>query len=274
MDTTWRVPSDDARSFSIVEGLGASADDQPRARSSQLSSPLENGILAALERPDYERLRPHLSLVHLPAGMMFRHVSGSSGFAYFPVSGIVSPVFMMKSGEAAAVAVTGNDGMIGTSLFMAKSGTTECGVVQSSGYAYRLGAYRLCHEFARGGSFARTLLQYSHSLFMQMAQTAVCNRYHTIEQQFCRWLLMMIDRMPTNELAMTHERFARILGVRREGVTDAAGRLQKSGIIRYHRGQITLLDNEALQRRVCECYAESCVAAVGESRSGQRVSLI
>jgi hypothetical protein len=149
--------------------------------------------------------------------MMLHETSGRSSFAYFPTAGIVSPLCMMQNGAAAAVAITGNDGMIGTSLFMGRGGTPDRAVVQSPGHAYRLGANRLRHEFDRGGYFSKLLLQYTHSLFMQMAQTAVCNRYHSIEQQLCRWLLLMLDRMPSKELSLTHELLSRILGVRREG---------------------------------------------------------
>jgi hypothetical protein len=216
--------------------------------------PLRNQILAALEPAEFERLRPHLDFVQLPLGLTLHEISSRSRFAYFPTAGIVSPVCMMKDGAAAAVAVTGNDGMIGTSLFMNKGGMLDCAVVQSAGHAYRLGANRLKHEFERGGGFSKLLLQYTHSLLTQMAKTAVCNRYHTIEQQLCRWLLLMLDRMPNNELSMTHAMLSRMLGVRREGITAAAGKLQKAGVIRYHRGHITALDHIELTKRVCECY--------------------
>ena len=261
MDTALRVLPYENRSLSVVESL----IDYPLAPSDMAAfeghCPLQNQILANLPDAEYERLRPHLDFVELPLGVMLHETSGRSSFAYFPTAGIVSPLCMMQNGAAAAVAITGNDGMIGTSLFMGRGGTPDRAVVQSPGHAYRLGANRLQHEFERGGCFSKVLLQYTHSLYMQMAQTAVCNRYHSIEQQLCRWLLMMLDRMPTNELSLTHELLSRILGVRREGITDAAGKLQKAGVIRYRRGHITVLDDLELKARVCECYA----VANGES---------
>lgn len=254
MDTALRVqPPFETRALSVVEGLA----DFPLTSdvSFERHCPTQNHILSALPDAEFSRLRPYLDYVHLPLGLMLHETSGRSSFAYFPTSGIVSPLCMMKNGAAAAVAIAGNDGMIGTSLFMGKGGTPDRAVVQSPGHAYRLGANRLRHEFERGGAFSKLLLQYTHTLFMQMAQTAVCNRYHSIEQQLCRWLLLMLDRMPTNELSLTHELLSRILGVRREGITDAAGKLQKAGVIRYRRGHITVLDHEELLSRVCECYA-------------------
>lgn len=255
MDTALRFQHFEARPLSVVGGLADYPITAPDMGAFERHSPMQNQILAALPDAEYERLRPHLDFVQLPLGLMLHETSGRSSFAYFPTAGLVSPLCMMKNGAAAAVAITGNDGMIGTSLFMGKGGTPDRAVVQSPGHAYRLGANRLRHEFERGGCFSKVLLQYTHSLFMQMAQTAVCNRYHSIEQQLCRWLLLMLDRMPTNELSLTHELLSRILGVRREGITDAAGKLQKAGVIRYRRGHITVLDGIELKERVCECYA-------------------
>ena len=255
MDTALRVLPYEARSLSVVEGLAEYPIAAPDMGAFERHCPTQNQILAALPDADYERVRPYLDFVQLPLGMMLHETSGRSNFAYFPTAGIVSPLCMMQNGAAAAVAITGNDGMIGTSLFMGRGGTPDRAVVQSPGHAYRLGANRLRHEFDRGGYFSKLLLQYTHSLFMQMAQTAVCNRYHSIEQQLCRWLLLMLDRMPSKELSLTHELLSRILGVRREGITDAAGKLQKAGVIRYRRGHITVLDDLELKARVCECYA-------------------
>src|SRR3954469_22588807 len=255
MDNALRIQTYDARPLSVVESLAEYPVAPAEIGAFERHCPKQNQILAGLPDAEYERLRPYLDFVQLPLGMMLHETSGRSSFAYFPTAGIVSPLCMMKNGAAAAVAITGNDGMIGTSLFMGRGGTPDRAVVQSPGHAYRLGANRLRHEFERGGSFSKVLLQYTHSLFMQMAQTAVCNRYHSIEQQLCRRLLLMLDRMPTNELSLTHELLSRILGVRREGITDAAGKLQKAGVIRYRRGHITVLDHHELKERVCECYA-------------------
>lgn len=266
MDTALRVLPYEARSISVIEGLGDYSVAAPEMALHERHSPLQNEILAALPSAEYERVRPYLDFVQLPLGMMLHETSGRSSFAYFPTAGIVSPLCMMQNGAAAAVAITGNEGMIGTSLFMGRGGTPDRAVVQSPGHAYRLGANRLRHEFDRGGYFCKLLLQYTHSLFMQMAQTAVCNRYHSIEQQLCRWLLLMLDRMPSNELSLTHELLSRILGVRREGITDAAGKLQKAGVIRYRRGHITVLDHHELKARVCECYA----VVNGETRGAAR----
>jgi len=255
MDTALRVLPYEARNLAVIDGLADYSAPAPDMAAFERHCPMQNHILAALPDAEYERVRPYLDFVQLPLGMMLHETNGRSSFAYFPTAGIVSPLCMMQNGAAAAVAITGNYGMIGTSLFMGRGGTPDRAVVQSPGHAYRLGANRLRHEFDRGGYFSKLLLQYTHSLFMQMAQTAVCNRYHSIEQQLCRWLLLMLDRMPSNELSLTHELLSRILGVRREGITDAAGKLQKAGVIRYRRGHITVLDHRELKTRVCECYA-------------------
>ena len=278
MVTALRVLPYENRSLSVVESLIDYRITPPDMAACEPHSPMQNQILAGLPDVEYERLRPHLDLVQLPLGVMLHETNGCSSFAYFPTAGIVSPLCMMQNGAAAAVAITGNDGMIGTSLFMGRGGTPDRAVVQSPGHGYRLGANRLRHEFERGGYFSKLLLQYTHSLYMQMAQTAVCNRYHSIEQQLCRWLLLMLDRMPTNELSLTHELLSRILGVRREGITDAAGKLQKAGVIRYRRGHITVLDDDELKARVCECYAvakgETACAAAKPRRNTAQLRLM
>lgn len=235
----------------LVDYLAPSSDVDVLPR----HCPKQNQLLAALPDDEYAGLRPYLSFVDLPAGLMLHGTNGRSQFAYFPTAGIVSPLCMIQNGAAAAVAVTGNDGVIGASLFMRQAGAPERAVVQISGHAYRLGANRLRYEFERGGYFCKLLLEYTHSLYMQMAQTAVCNRQHTIEQQLCRWLLLMLDRMATNELSLTHESLSRILGVRREGVTAAAGKLKKAGVIRYRCGHIIVTSYLELKARACECYA-------------------
>ncbi len=218
-------------------------------------SPKQNQLLAALPHADYERVRSHLEYTKLPFGSTLHEAGGHLSFVYFPTAGIVSPWCIMKNGAAAAVAIIGNEGVVGTSLFMGGAATANRAVVQSAGHAYRLGAKWLRREFERGGYLCQSLLRYTQSLITQVAQTAVCNRYHSIEQQLCRWLLLSLDRAPTNELSLTHELLANTLGVRREGITEAAGKLQKVGAIRYRRGHITVMNRLALEERVCECYA-------------------
>ena len=227
----------------------------PFGQSSVVHSPKQNQLLAELPAADYERLRPHLELIWLPLGSTLHEAGGHLNFAYFPTTGIVSPLCLMENGAAAAVAITGNEGVVGTSLFMGGGATPTRAVVQSAGHAYRLGANRLRQEFERGGPLCQSLLRYTQSLITQMAQTAACNRYHSIEQQVCRWLLLSLDRIRTNDLSLTHELLGSTLGVRREGVTEAAGKLQKAGVIRYGRGHMTVVNRRALEKRVCECYA-------------------
>lgn len=218
-------------------------------------SPRQNGLLAALPDADYERVLPHLELMKLSSGSTLHEPDGHPSFAYFPTDGIVSSLCVMENGSAAAVAITGNEGVVGTSLFMGGEATPNRAVVQSAGHAYRLGANRLKQEFERRGYLCQLLLRYTQSLITQIAQTAMCNRYHSVEQQLCRWLLLCLDRVPTNELSLTHELLSNILGVRREGVTQVAGKLQEAGVIRYRRGHITVLNHMELEERACECYA-------------------
>lgn len=218
-------------------------------------SPRQNRLLAALPDADYERLLPHLELMTLPSGLTLHEAGGHLSFAYFPTAGIMSPLCVMKNGATLAVAITGNEGMVGTSLFMGGGIIPNQAVVHSAGHAYRLGANKLSREFERGGHLCRLLLRYTQSLITQMVQAAACNRYHSIEQQMCRWLLLCLDRVPTNELSLTHELLSSILGVRREGVTQAAGKLQEAGVIRYRRGHISVMNRVELEERACECYA-------------------
>jgi CRP-like cAMP-binding protein len=215
----------------------------------------ENHLLAALPAPDFERLDPHLELVALPLGealyepgVMLRHV-------YFPIDSIVSLLYVMSDGASAEIAVVGNDGVVGVSLFMGGETTPSRAVVQSAGRGYRLEGELLKDEFNRAGAMQHLLLRYTQALLTQMAQTAVCNRHHSLDQQLCRWLLLSLDRLPSNELVMTQELIANMLGVRREGVTEAAGKLQQAGLIEYHRGHITVLDRLGIEARTCECYA-------------------
>jgi|SRR5579859_6887341 len=217
--------------------------------------PTKNALLAALPAADYHRLLPHLEPVFLPLGWSVYEAGGKMDHVFFVTEGIVSLLYVMENGASAEIAITGSEGLIGISLFMGGESTPSRAVVQSAGQAYKLPAKLLKQEFERGGELQHLLLRYTQALITQMAQTAVCNRHHTVEQQLCRWLLLSIDRLPTNELRMTQELIANMLGVRREGVTEAAGHLQNAGIISYQRGHITVLDRPKLEERVCECYA-------------------
>jgi CRP-like cAMP-binding protein len=218
-------------------------------------SPRQNHLLAALPAADYERILPALELVPLPLGWAVYEAGGKLGYLYFPTTSIVSLLYVMEDGSSAEIAVTGNDGLVGIALFMGGETTPSRAVVQSAGYGYRLKASELKREFVQGGALQHLSLRYTQALITQMAQTAVCNRHHSVEQQLCRWLLLSLDRLPSNQLTMTQELIANMLGVRREGVTEAAGKLQADGLIEYRRGRITVLDRPKLEKRVCECYA-------------------
>ena len=218
-------------------------------------NPRQNHLLAALPAADYERLLPNLQLVTMSLGLVVYESGGTLGYVYFPTNSIVSLLYVMQDGASAEIAVTGYEGLVGIALFMGGETTPSRAVVQSAGSAYRLKAGFLKKEFDIGGALQHLALRYTQALNTQMAQTAVCNRHHSVEQQLCRWLLLSLDRLPTNELIMTQELIANMLGVRREGVTEAAGRLQKAGLIEYSRGHIVVLDRRKLESRVCECYA-------------------
>jgi CRP-like cAMP-binding protein len=218
-------------------------------------SPKQNHLLAALPAGDYARLLPELELIPMPLGWAVYESGGKLNYLYFPTTSIVSLLYVMESGASAEIAITGNDGLVGISLFMGGESTPSRAVVQSAGYGYRLKAAVLKKEFDQGGTLQHLALRYTQALITQMAQTAVCNRHHSVEQQLCRWLLLSLDRLPSNELVMTQELIANMLGVRREGVTEGARKLQKSGLIRYTRGHITVLDRAGLEARSCECYA-------------------
>jgi CRP-like cAMP-binding protein len=211
--------------------------------------------LAALPQESYERLLPHLEPVVLPLGMALYESGGTQGYVYFPTSSIVSLLYVLEDGSSAEIAVTGCEGLVGIALFMGGETTPSRAVVQSAGHGFRLKAAILKQEFERGGPLQHLLLRYTQALITQMTQTAVCNRHHAVEEQLCRWLLLSLDRLPANELVMTQELIANMLGVRREGVTEAAGKLQAEGMIEYSRGRITVLDRAHLEARVCECYA-------------------
>jgi CRP-like cAMP-binding protein len=237
-------------------------------------SPKENHLLAALPVADYERLLPDLEHVPLELGLPLYESGGPQEYVYFPANCIVSLLYVMHDGSSAEIAVVGNEGAVGIALFMGGESTPSRAVVQSAGHAYRVRGSILKTEFERGGPLQYLLLRYTQVLITQMAQTAVCNRHHAVEQQLCRWLLLSLDRLPTNELTMTQALIANMLGVRREGVTEAAGKLQAEGLIHYSRGKITVLDRPKLEARVCECYGvvkrESDRLLAGKSTSAAR----
>lgn len=211
-------------------------------------------MLDALQNAEFDRLSPNLELVEMPLGKVLYESGGMLEHVYFPTKSIISLLYVMENGSSAEIAVVGNEGILGISLFMGGETTSSRAIVQSSGHAYRLKVQLLKDEFNRGGPVQRLLLRYTQALITQMAQTAVCNRHHSVEQQLCRWLLLSLDRLATDQLTMTQELIANMLGVRREGVTDAAGKLQRDGLIIYNRGHITVLDRPKLEKRSCECY--------------------
>tara|TARA_R110001583_G_scaffold81253_2_gene217032 strand:+ start:63329 stop:64063 length:735 start_codon:yes stop_codon:yes gene_type:complete len=218
-------------------------------------SPLQNHILAALPKEVQDRIFPFIELEKLELGLVMYEAGDKLSYVHFPVDSIVSLLYVMESGASAEISVVGNEGLIGVALFMGGESTSSRAVVQSEGYAYRLKSRLLTKEFSRHGKLLELMLRYTQSLITQMSQTAVCNRHHSIDQQLCRWLLLSLDRLPDNHLTMTQELIANMLGVRREGVTEAAGKLQKLGVIDYHRGHITVLDRPKLEALSCECYA-------------------
>lgn len=221
----------------------------------ELKRPAANHLLGVLPEQDYERLLPHLESVLLPLGHTVYESGSRIRHVFFPTDGIVSLLNVMRNGASAEIAIVGSEGVIGVALFMGGESTPSRAVVQSAGHAYRLRAEVLKEEFERGGTLQHLLLRYTQALITQMAQTAVCNRHHTIEQQLCRWLLLSLDRLPSDELHMTQELIANMLGVRREGVTAAARNLQSDGLIKYRRGHIKIRDRAGLEHRVCECYS-------------------
>jgi CRP-like cAMP-binding protein len=222
--------------------------------SNSRSAASENRLLAALPRAEYQRLVPQLQSVLFPLGEVVYEFGGQLDYVYFPTTSIVSLLYTMENGTSAEMGLTGNDGVVGIALFMGGGTMPNRAVVQSAGAALRMKAKVLQSEFARGGKFQQVLLRYTQALITQISQTAVCNRLHTVEQQLCRWLLLSHDRINSDELVMTQELIADMLGVRREGVTVAAGRLQDSGAISYVRGRIKILDRQKLEATVCECY--------------------
>lgn len=222
---------------------------------SEIHEPEENHLLAALPVEVKQRVFPHLALVPLPLGKVLYESGDELTYVYFPTDSIVSLLYVMENGASAEISVVGNEGLIGISLFMGGESTPSRAIVQSAGHAYRLKGQLLKDEFHRHGDLLLLMLRYTQSLITQMAQTAVCNRHHSVDQQLCRWLLLSLDRLPSNQLTMTQELIANMLGVRREGVTEAAGKLQKLNVIKYCRGHITVLDRQKLETLSCECYS-------------------
>jgi CRP-like cAMP-binding protein len=217
--------------------------------------PQENYLLAALSAGERERVYPHLQLVTMPLGKVLYESGDVLRHVYFPTDSIISLLYVLADGASAEISVVGNEGLIGIALFMGGETTPSRAIVQSAGFAYRLVGQHIKEEFHRNGDMQLLLLRYTQALITQMAQTAVCNRHHSVDQQLCRWLLLSLDRLSSNKLTMTQELIANMLGVRREGVTEAAGKLHKLGVIRYARGQITVLDRPQLEILCCECYA-------------------
>ena len=218
-------------------------------------NPLTNRLLAALPEPEWQRWQPQLEAVELPLGQVLYESGTTLTHVVFPTTAIVSLLYVMENGDSAEIGVVGTEGIVGISLFMGGESTPSRAVVQSAGQGLRMTAAAMKDEFNRAGPVLHLLLRYTQALITQMAQTAVCNRHHTLDQQLCRWLLLSLDRLPGNELVMTQELIANMLGVRREGVTEGAVKLQRAGLIRYSRGHVKVLDRAGLERRCCECYA-------------------
>lgn len=218
------------------------------------SNPNKNHLLASLPETEYDRIFPHLELIQKPLGEVIYESGEKLHYIYFPTDCIISLLYVMENGASAEIAVVGFEGAVGVALFMGGQTMPNRAVVQSAGYCYRIRQKQFMQEFDRHGALLHKLLKYTQALITQMAQTAVCNRHHSVDQQLCRWLLLSLDRLSSNELAMTQELIANMLGVRREGVTLAAGKLQEAGLIHYSRGHITVIDRKGLEARVCECY--------------------
>lgn len=217
-------------------------------------TPTQNHLLAALPAEIFERLSPNLELITMPLGEVLYESGGQLQHVYFPTTSIVSLHYIMENGASSEIAGVGNEGVLGISLFMGGNTTPSLATVQTAGHGYRLKVRLMMEEFDRAGPMMRLMLRYTQALITQMSQTAVCNRHHTVEQQLCRWLMLTLDRLPSNEMTMTQELIASMLGVRREGITEAAGDLQRAGLISYRRGHITVIDRTGLESHSCECY--------------------
>jgi CRP-like cAMP-binding protein len=226
-----------------------------KSASAASPSPKDNRLLSALPEESYRALLPALEPLAMPLGLSVYESGGAQGYVYFPTTSIVSLLYVLADGNSAEIAVTGNEGLVGIALFMGGDTTPSRAVVQSEGRGYRLKGAVVKKHFDEGGALQHLLLRFTQALITQMTQTAVCNRHHAVDQQLCRWLLLSMDRLPTDRLVMTQELIANMLGVRREGVTEAAGKLQAEGLIEYSRGKITVLNRPRLEARVCECYA-------------------
>lgn len=238
----------DPMAFSQVDAFGSSMQTSP-------DTPRQNHLLGALPAEEWDRLRPRMELRPMPLGHVLYESGDTMRHVYFPTTSIISLLYVMENGASAEIAIVGNEGIVGISLFMGGETTPSRAIVQSAGQAYRVPGHYLKEEFLRAGPLQRLLLRYTQALITQMAQTAVCNRHHSVEQQLCRWLLMSLDRLSANELTMTQELIANMLGVRREGVTESAGKLQKLGLINYNRGHIVVINRPGLESHSCECYA-------------------
>jgi len=239
-------------------GMGVDSLESRRSPLDSVQVPaavIDNRLLSALPADVFQRFAPLLETVRLPLGKVLYESGDLERFVYFPTDAIVSLLYVTENGASAEIAVVGNEGMVGVAVFMGGGSTSSRAVVQSAGHAYRLSALLLKEEFDKHGALLQLMLRYAQALLTQMAQTAVCNRHHSIDQQLARWLLLSLDRLPGDILVMTQELIANMLGVRREGVTEAAGKLSKLGIIEYHRGRIRVLDRKALEHQSCECYA-------------------
>ena len=239
----------------MPSGSGRAGSKPLERRLASLPDPRQNRLLAALPDAEWARWQPHLEPVVMPLGKSLYESGAKLSHVYFPTTAIVSLLYVMEDGASAEIAVVGHEGVVGVSLFMGGESTTSRAVVQSAGHGFRLRSSLMMQEFNRAGPALHLLLRYTQALITQMAQTAVCNRHHSLDQQLCRWLLLSLDRLNSNEIVMTQELIANMLGVRREGVTEAAGNLQKDGLIQYRRGRIKVLDRPGLERRACECYA-------------------
>jgi len=219
-----------------------------------IMTPKQNHLLAALPAEIFDRILPHLELVSMPLGEVLYESGGQLQYVYFPTTAIVSLHYLLESGASAEISGVGNEGVLGISLFMGGNTTPSLATVQTAGFGYRLKGRLMMEEFNLAGPMMRLMLRYTQALMTQISQTAVCNRHHSIEQQLCRWLLLTLDRLPSQELTITQELIAGMLGVRREGITEAAGKLQRAGLISYRRGHITVLDRPGLESHACECY--------------------
>ena len=238
----------------------------------------QNHLLASLSKAELTRLGPHLELVEMPREHRVHEPGRALDYVYFPTTCVISLLYVMEDGSSAEIAIVGNEGLVGVSLLMGGETSSSCAVVGSEGRALRLAAQHLRDEFAQAGPMQHLLLRYTHSLITQMAQNAVCNRHHSVDQRVCRWLLLSLDRLPSDELVMTHELIANMLGVRREGVTAAAGKLQDAGVISYRRGHIKVLDRPKLETMSCECYEvvrrDPCIRSASSSASSSSTARI